>query len=254
MPSFLRCAAAFWLLGVRGLGLAWTNYFDDYPMFSKEDCSETADQVAADFFDLLSVLFAREGKKATSFAQVFNTPERCEELKSTIEAILTADNLSHAEAESLRGRLHWFTSFLFGRRSSQALNVVSDWVYRGATSGRLSDDMKDALTYLKDVALVAPPLKISRSLHKTFLIFTDGSLEGQAACIGGILHDDKGEPLGFFSIELDSAAVSRLHEQSEHPIYEIELLGVWPLCQFGRSTSMIASAFATWITKPPAGP
>ena len=117
VPSFLRCAAAFWLLGARGLGLAWTNYFDDYPMFSKEDCSETADQVAADFFDLLSVLFAREGKKATAFAQVFkalgllfdlsrfgegevfitHTPERCEELKSTIEAILTADNLPHAE-------------------------------------------------------------------------------------------------------------------------------------------------------------
>ena len=247
VPSFLRCAAAFWLLGARGLGLAWTNYFDDYPMFSKEDCSETADQVAADFFDLLSVLFARDGKKATAFAQVFkalgllfdlsrfgegevfltHTPERCEELKSTIEAILAADNLPHAEAESLRGRLHWFTSFLFGRRSSQALNVVSDWVHRGATSGKLSDDMKDALTYLKDVALAAPPLKISRSLHKTFLIFTDGSLEGQTACIGGILHDDKGEALGFFSIELDSAAVSRLHEQSEHPIYEIELLGVW---------------------------
>ena len=79
--------------------------------------------------------------------------------------------------------------------------------------------MKDALTYLKDVALAAPPLKISRSVHKTFLIFTDGSLEGETACIGGILHDDKGEALGFFSFELDSAAVLRLHEQSENTQY-----------------------------------
>ena len=247
VPSFLRCAAAIWLLGAKSLGIAWTSYFDDNPMFAKAESSDTTDSLAADFLDLFSILFAREGKKATSFDQTFralgllfdlsrfdegevtigHTKERGEELKATISAILAADCLSHAEAESLRGRLHWYTSFLFGRRSSQALNVVSDWVNRGVSSGRLSEDLKDALKYLKDVALDAPPLKISRTLHKTFLIFTDGSLEGNTACVGGILHDGEGKAIAFFSIELDSLAVARLHEHSEHPIYEIELLGIW---------------------------
>ena len=247
VPSFLRCAAAIWLLGAKSLGIAWTNYFDDFPMFAKAESSDTTDALAADFLDLFSILFAREGKKATSFDQAFralgllfdlsrfdegevtigHTKERGEELKATISAILAADCLSHAEAESLRGRLHWYTSFLFGRRSSQALNVVSDWVNRGVSSGRLSEDLREALTYLKDVALDAPPLKISRALHKTFFIFTDGSLEGNTACVGGILHDGEGKAIAFFSIELDSLAVARLHEHSEHPIYEIELLGIW---------------------------
>ena len=216
-------------------------------MFAKAECSDTTDSLAADFLDLFSILFAREGKKATSFDQTFralgllfdlsrfeegevtigHTRQRGEELKATISAILSADCLSHAEAESLRGRLHWYTSFFFGRRSSQALNVVSDWVNRGVSSGRLSEDLKEALRCLKDVALDAPPLKISRTLHKTFLIFTDGSLEGNTACVGGILHDGEGKAIAFFSIELDSPAVARLHEHSEHPIYEIELLGIW---------------------------
>ncbi|CAE7525719.1 unnamed protein product, partial [Symbiodinium microadriaticum] len=169
----------FGATGAKSLGIAWTNYFDDFPMFAKAESSDTTDSLAADFLDLFSILFAREGKKATSFDQTFralgllfdlsrfeegevtigHTKERGEELKATISAILAADCLSHAEAESLRGRLHWYTSFLFGRRSSQALNVVSDWVNRGVSSGRLSEDLKDALKYLKDVALDAPPFE-----------------------------------------------------------------------------------------------
>ena len=95
-------------------------------MFAKAESSDTTDSLAADFLDLFSILFAREGKKATSFDQTFralgllfdlsrfddgevtigHTKERGEELKATISAILASDCLSHAEAESLRGRLH----------------------------------------------------------------------------------------------------------------------------------------------------
>jgi len=247
VSSFLRCAAATWFLGSHALGIPWTSYFDDFPLFSLDENCEVTDHVATSFLDLLRIYFAKEGRKATVFGKSFkalglvidlshfgegyvtigHTPERGEELRSTIANILEADRLSHAEAESLRGRLHWYTSFLFGRRSAQALNVLSDWVNRGTSKCTLSDDLRDSLKLLHDVSLHAEPLKISGDLRRSFLVFTDGSLEGDFACVGGILHDSHGTPMAFFSITLDAAAVEKLHAHSAHPIYEIELLAVW---------------------------
>ena len=247
VSSFLRCAAATWFLGSHALGIPWTNYFDDFPIFSRDEDCEITDEVAMTFLDILQIYFAREGRKATKFAKSFkalglvidlscfsdgfvtigHTKERGEELHSMITKILEANRLSHAEAESLRGRLHWYTSFLFGRRSAQALNVLSDWVNRGASKGALSDELRDSLSFLRDVSLQSEPLRISRSLQQSFLIFTDGSLEDSFACVGGILHDSQGTPLAFFSVKLDEASVARLYAHSSHPIYEIELLAVW---------------------------
>ena len=247
VSSFLRCAAATWFLGSHALGIPWTNYFDDFPIFSRDEDCEITDEVAMTFLDILQIYFAREGRKATKFAKSFkalglvidlscfsdgfvtigHTKERGEELHSMITKILEANRLSHAEAESLRGRLHWYTSFLFGRRSAQALNVLSDWVNRGASKGTLSDELRDSLSFLRDVSLQSEPLRISRSLQQSFLIFTDGSLEDSFACVGGILHDSQGTPLAFFSVKLDEASVARLYAHSSHPIYEIELLAVW---------------------------
>ncbi|CAE7245150.1 unnamed protein product [Symbiodinium sp. CCMP2592] len=247
VSSFLRCAAAIWFLGSHALGIPWTNYFDDFPIFSKDSDCGLVEEVATSFLDLLHVYFARAGKKATVFTKAFkalgliidlshfgegyvtigHTQERGDELRATITRILESNRLSHAEAESLRGRLHWYTSFLFGRRSSQALNVLSDWVNRSASKGALPTELRESLTFLRDVALHSEPLKISRSLQRTFLIFTDGSLEGNFACVGGILHDSQGVPLAFFSVKLNQASTERLHNHSSHPIYEIELLAVW---------------------------
>ena len=100
------------------------------------------------------------------------------------------------------------------RRSAQALNVLSDWVNRGASKGTLSDELRDSLSFLRDVSLQSEPLSISRSLQQSFLIFTDGSLEDSFACVGGILHDGQGTPLAFFSVKLDEASVARLYAHS----------------------------------------
>ena len=247
VPGFLRVAAALWHLGSRALGLCWVNYFDDFPMFCRDEDEEVVDQTAASFLRLLSVLFAETGRKATRFAKIFkalglmfdlsnfgegevtvgHTPERVAELADTIQRIVESGCLSQAEAESLRGRLHWFTSFLFGRRASQSMNSLSDWIKSGTSNTRLSEELKEALTYLKDVALTAAPVRISRSLSRTFIVFTDGSLENQTACLGGILHDHSGRALAFFSVRVDRSALDRLYEHSSHPIYEVELLAIW---------------------------
>ena len=71
--GFLRTSSATWFLGAFGLGLCWVCYFDDYPLLAfcvtplkpslvHKDCSK---------FQVLGIGFAREGKKATSFAEQF---------------------------------------------------------------------------------------------------------------------------------------------------------------------------------------
>ena len=254
VPGFLRVAAALWHLGSRALGLCWVNYFDDFPMFCRDEDEEVVDQTAASFLRLLSVLFAETGRKATKFAKIFkalglmfdlsnfgegevtvgHTPERVAELADAIQRIVESGCLSQAEAESLRGRLHWFASFLFGRRASQSMNSLSDWIKSGTSNTRLSEELKEALTYLKDVALTAAPVRISRSLSRTFIVFTDGSLENQTACLGGILHDHSGRALAFFSVRVDQSALDRLYEHSSHPIYEVELLAIWAAMSLWR--------------------
>ena len=46
-----------------------------------------------------------------------HTPERVAELRQALEHYIDADKLTPVEAASLRGRLHWFSSYLFGRRA-----------------------------------------------------------------------------------------------------------------------------------------
>ena len=245
--GFLRTSSATWFIGAFGLGLCWVSYFDDYPLLALEQHSPDADRCAQGLFDVLGIAFAREGKKATSFASQFkalgllvdlsnfgegrvvirHTPERVMELRATLLKVLETDKLEPAAAESLRGRLHWFSSFLFGRRSSIALGEIGKRANGINGHAALGDDLRKALLFLKDEALEGEPLVLDKTPKNTFLIFTDGSLEGDVGMLGGILYDARGNPLSFFSGELQQDVMSRLYSCSDHPIYEVELLAAW---------------------------
>ena len=67
VSSFLRISMAIWYIGVRGLRLCWTAFFDDYTMLSKTSCAKSASTSAESLFSLLGIDFAREGKKAVDW-------------------------------------------------------------------------------------------------------------------------------------------------------------------------------------------
>ena len=256
VSGFLRTAAATWHLGVVKVGLAWCNYFDDYPMLSLRSNSSQADQCAKRLLDLLGIAYATSGKKATEFGTVFralgllfdlskfgqgevtltHTKERVQELRETLARILREDKLEPAEAESLRGRLHWYCTFLFGRRPCQAVSVLGKRAKGPRGTTHLSPELRESITFLLDKALDAPPLRITRSIRQTFYIFTDGSLEGNFAGLGGILYDSHGEAIAYFSGEVPSSHLAALRDRSSHPIYEIELLAVWVAMSLWEST------------------
>ena len=62
--AFLRVSMAVWYIGVVGLRLCWTSFFDDYTLLSKQANSKSAEVSAETLFNLLGLQFATEGKKA----------------------------------------------------------------------------------------------------------------------------------------------------------------------------------------------
>ena len=129
-----------------------------------------SDQRTKKLLDILGVAYATTGKNATEFSAF--TLTQVEELHETLSKILNEDRLEPAEAEALRGKLHWYCTFLFGRRPCGQEP-------RGTT--QLGSELREAFTFLRDNALTALPLKITRSIRRTFYISTDGSLAAWVA-------------------------------------------------------------------------
>lgn len=73
VSGLLRVSMFLWFLGMMGLRLAWTCFYDNCTMVSRSDCTSNAGWAAECLFDLLGIIFAKEGKKATNFDKIFGT-------------------------------------------------------------------------------------------------------------------------------------------------------------------------------------
>ncbi|CAE7243210.1 unnamed protein product [Symbiodinium sp. CCMP2592] len=145
VAGFLRVSAAIWHTGIQDLGLGWCAYFDDFPLMALEGHEDQVGGLAGEVFDALGIQYAKEGKKATDFDYTFaalglqydltrfnegvvvirHTEARTAELVETLEGILRDAVLRPKDAEVLRGRMHWFTSYLFGRAPCEAMRQIS---------------------------------------------------------------------------------------------------------------------------------
>ena len=249
--AFLRVSTAIWFIGMRGFRLCWTSFFDDFTMLSRAEAARSAALSAESLLKLLGVQFAEEGKKAVSWstsiktlgvqldlehmgttrqASIGHTESRVEELKSFIDKFLETGTMSRKDAERLRGRLQWYESFANGRVAQQALRVVSN-VASIHRRGQLLSDMEiKALKFLRLRVLNAPPTIIQSTNLRTWLIFSDGACEGEdrkRGSIGAILVDPEGNIFRYFSEVVPEKLMDRFLEQTQHPIFELELLPVW---------------------------
>ena len=151
VSGFLRVSMFLWFLGVVGLRLAWTSFYDDYidyTMISREDCASNAAWSAECLFDLVGILYAKEGKKATTFDNVFgslgvvfdlseishgtiflvHTEGRRNELVATIEEMLRSRSFTAKCVERLRGRLLWYENFVCGRQANVLVASLSKFI------------------------------------------------------------------------------------------------------------------------------
>ena len=264
VSSFLRVSMAIWFLGVKCLNLAWTAFFDDYTLISRQETANSASFAAESLFKLLGIQFAQEGSKSTAFAkevktlgvllnldghggevELGHTESRKAELRDLIESILHDGQVLTKTAESLRGRLQWFETFAFGRTANSCLHRLGEISMCSGRSHRLSADDRSVLTFLKNRVLTAPPILIPPCQLQTWYIFTDGSCESQdeSGGVGGVLMGPDGRLLRHFSSHVPTEVMRTLLSKSENPIYELELAPVliaiklW--CSFFRNSQVV---------------
>ena len=66
---FLRTARALWAIGASCLSLLWSNFYDDFVLFSPGHLTDSSDKTACLFFDMLGWDYDRDGDKCVPFAQ-----------------------------------------------------------------------------------------------------------------------------------------------------------------------------------------
>jgi hypothetical protein len=245
VSGFLRVSMFLWFLGVVGLRLAWTSFYDDYTMISREDCASNAAWSAECLFELLGILYAKEGKKATTFDRIFgslgvvfdlsevsggtislvHTEGRRNELVAIIEEMLSDRTFTAKSVERLRGRLLWYENFVCGRQANVLVASLSKFINGVKHTQNMSDELVVTLKLLLERIRVGKPIVVSKRLFSTWVCFTDGACENKAS-IGGVLIGPNGSAFGCFGGELPIAVQEFFYRESRHPIYEVELLPV----------------------------
>jgi hypothetical protein len=76
--------------------------------------------------------------------------------------------------------------------------------------------------------LSGPPLKIEKSIHSTWFVFTDRACDQEAkkGSIGGVLYNPSGDCLHFFGESVTPRLMEDLFSRFQNPIHELELLPV----------------------------
>ena len=157
--NFLRLARMLYTITVRGLFLLTTNVYDDFILATPPDLKDSAANSMELVFMLTGWLYAKDGKKATTFGPlckalgvqfdfrkpqdflmfVANTEARKKEVGDLIESALAGGKLSKPEALVLRGKWGFADSFVHGRLGPLVLKKLPVHAY-GRTS-KLDGDL-----------------------------------------------------------------------------------------------------------------
>ncbi|CAK8994255.1 Uncharacterized protein SCF082_LOCUS3853 [Durusdinium trenchii] len=114
---FLRVVRSIWYIGVVGLKLPWSCFFDDFVVFSKQGMVKSTDAAVTALFRLIGWKFAEEGEKCQQFSsevsalgikvclkdfsrgKVYfdNTEKRKQDLSDLIQETLKSKNVTQKE-------------------------------------------------------------------------------------------------------------------------------------------------------------
>ena len=247
VTSFLRVSNALAYIGIHGLDLVWSAFFDDYTAICCEYEEDNVTFYIESLFRILGIDFATEGDKAPPFQTKFktlglefdletlcsgsfflqHTESRRSELVATVDALLERGGTSPKELERLHGRLVWFNAFIFGRLMNHAVRTLSLACHSSKSFLKFEPSMLEALGQLRGMLVSTRPLVISKSLCSTWIIFTDGAYEPDAvhpSTVGGVLISPCGVVTECFGEALAGSLTTELLAESKHPIYELEVL------------------------------
>lgn len=245
VSAFLRVSMSIWYLGVVGLGLSWTCFYDDFTLLSRHDACKVTEWAAESLLNLLGVVFAKEGKKATSFDKTFaslgvifdvscicnkrveikHTEVRREELVQTVSDMLDSKLFSPKELERLRGRLLWFENFVCGRQANSHIAKLGNYIGASKKQVAMLGGLRVVLGAILERVTTSQPVVITPDINRTWLFFTGGACEDSSS-VGGVLIHPCGRAAFFFGEMLPETLEQAVRKDSKHPIYEVEILAI----------------------------
>ena len=229
----------------------WTSYYDDFIVVCRKGDEENTDRTARQFLATLRWELSSDVEKDNPFVifwalcvqfdlsacgdgrlLVGNTESRREELTGFINGVLKNQKLTVAEAISLRSRLLFAESQIFGGIAKQALKTIGTVGLGLSDMTPLSCEVTRSLEWMRDRILCGPPREVNVVARETFHVFLDGACtpkdESNAwsgTSIGGVLCDNAGNILRFFGAVLSDDITSCWSEGvREQLVYEAEVL------------------------------
>ena len=205
------------------LALPWTNFFDDFITSARRAESESLSVMVNKFFKLVGWTVS-SGEKDLPFSEKFkalgveidltvtawgsgearfsNTPQRIAELTETISRVLESRKLPPQEALSLRGRMQFAHSQLWGRSAKLCLNAVTTHAYPDHGDG-VCEKLAYFLGVFNERLKTSKPRVVTPSWDSPMFVFTDASFSPDdtswPCCLGGVLLDCWGRQVAAFS-------------------------------------------------------
>ena len=240
--SFCRTSYALWRIGVNRFGLHWTVFFDDFFLVASEqeirhvDMAqrllfqvlgwETSSEKEAEFQYISKILGVQIDMSEAHLGlfSVSNVETRAAELNATISSILERGYLSSAEMRVLRGRLVFAESQIFGRLSGLHMQNLSRWEH-AVGAALIDDELRSSLELLRDRIVNGGPRTVDTKLGRVFHLYTDACFEDSKGGLGGVLYDEFGQMLSYFSAPVTTDQVARINPlHKETVIFELEAL------------------------------
>ena len=257
VAAFLRISRALKFLGTSLGMLTWTAFYDDFICLSRPEDAKSTDMFVRFLFQSLGWELSTGPDKDVPFCEVFsalgvlidltgtkdgyfelgNTDGRKQELEQRVVDIVSSDNITPSESLSLRSRLLFAESQIFGRFAKLALRVIGSEALMGRAQKPLSPQMRHSLEWMKERIVNGKPRRVDTSLKETMLLFLDGACspkdplqEWSGTSIGGVLFDMSGKAIQCFG-EVLSDEVTRAWsgQKKEQLVFEAEVLAldVW---------------------------
>ncbi|CAE7198396.1 ubiad1 [Symbiodinium natans] len=153
-----------------------------------------------------------------------NTESRRDEIFEALSDILSSGYLPQKDGERIRGRLQFAENQIAGKIAGTAYKQLSRFVLRGG--GHLDECTRVALLRLRDRVNFSPPRVICANILTTMHLYVDASCEGDNVGLGGVLVNEVGSKMGFFSERASEHVRRRMNPESGNPIFEYECLAI----------------------------
>ena len=248
--GFNKIARGIHRVGSALFGLIWANYYDDFPQLDLQCCGDWAQEMAEQCLELIGWVFSTKPAKRVLMKNVFsalgvtfdlrassdglvrvtNKESRVAQLLSSIEGFLESNTLTEAEAATLRGRMQFAESQMYGRAVSLHMREVGQRSVGKKAGKRVTEGMIEELVWAKEVLQMDAPrlLRADMSSGK-LVIFTDAALEenddlGSIGAVAFWLEDGKIVRRYFFAEVIPPEVMGLFQHNTKKVIAGLELL------------------------------